>query len=36
MGDADKALAALTQAVKLGGNTQELNSEPGTGQPGCR
>ena len=26
MGDADKALAALTQAVKLGGNTQELNS----------
>ena len=26
MGDTDKALAALTQAVKLGGNTQELNS----------
>ena len=26
MDDADKALAALTQAVKLGGNTQELNS----------
>ena len=26
MGDADKALAALTQAVKFGGNTQELNS----------